>query len=63
MDYCTLEIYPLLTDFLYEAIFQRDENNLLPKTIINEPALQVYIKNFGKEKDDYCLYAEVEKRL
>ena len=26
--------YELLSDFLYEAIFQRDENNRLPREII-----------------------------
>lgn len=36
--------YPLLSDFLYEAIFQKDETNPAPKTIINEPALQVYVE-------------------
>lgn len=50
--------YKLLDDFLYEAIFQPDETNLAPKEIIQRPELQVYIKNFGKEKDDYCLCAE-----
>ena len=55
--------YSLLENFLYEAIFQKDETNLLPKTIINNPALQVYIKDFGKMKDDYCLCAEVNKKI
>jgi len=55
--------YPLLEEFLYEAVFQRDENNLIPKTIINDPALQVYIKDFGTMKDDYCLCAEVDKKI
>lgn len=51
--------YPRLADFLYEAIFQSDENNLAPKTIIQKPELQIYIKDFGGGKDDYCLCAEV----
>lgn len=54
--------YPLLSDFLYEAIYQRDENNLLPKTVIQEPSLQVYIENFGTMQDDYCMCAEVNKK-
>ncbi|WP_312433577.1 GNAT family N-acetyltransferase [Lacrimispora sp.] len=53
--------YPLLADFLYEAIFQRDDNNLLPRAIIEEPSLHAYIENFGRMKDDYCLCAEVNK--
>lgn len=52
--------YSLLCNFLYEAIFQRDEMNLLPKSIIEKPELQVYIKDFGNQKDDYCLCAEVD---
>lgn len=55
--------YPLLADFLYEAIFQRDDNNLLPREVISEPSLQIYIKDFGKMKDDYCLCAEVDKKI
>lgn len=53
------EEYPLLEDFLYEAIFQPDENNLVPRTILQKPELQVYIKDFGHRIDDYCLCAEV----
>lgn len=48
----------LLDDFLYEAIFQRDENNLVSREIINQPELRVFIEDFGKP-DDYCLVAEV----
>lgn len=55
--------YSFLSDFLYEAIFQRDENNLLPKSIIEQPELQMYIQNFGKEKDDYCYCAEVNNKI
>ena len=55
--------YPLLSDFLYEAIFQPDETNLADKSIIERPELQVYIKDFGKEKDDYCFCAEVDSKI
>lgn len=44
--------------FLYEAIFQREGEEKLPKTIILQPELQLYIENFGKESD-HCLVAEV----
>lgn len=57
------EEYSLLDDFLYEAIFQRDETNLAPKSIIKSPELQMYINKFGKKKDDYCLCAEVEGKI
>ena len=55
--------YPLLQDFLYEAIFRRDENNKAPKEIINEPSIKVYIENFGKKPHDYCLCAEVDNKI
>jgi Acetyltransferases len=55
--------YPLFEDFLYEAIFQRDENNLAPKSITQRPELQVYIQNFGCKQGDYCLCAEVDEKV
>lgn len=57
------EEYFLLNDFLNEAIFQSDKENLAPKSIINKPQLQVYIKNFGSKEDDFCLCAEVNKKV
>ncbi|BDR57825.1 GNAT family N-acetyltransferase [Xylocopilactobacillus apicola] len=48
----------ILKDFLYYAIFQREGAELLPKSIIEEPDLAVYIKDFGNYKDDYCLVDE-----
>ena len=55
--------YPLLDDFLYQAIYQPDKTNLVPRSIIEKPELQVYIKDFGKQKDDYCFCAEVENKI
>lgn len=55
--------YPILDEFIYEAIFQRDETNLLPKEIIKSPEIYIYVKNFGKEKEDYCLCTEIENRI
>ena len=52
----------LLEDFLYEAIYQPNENNLLPRDIIKEPKISVYIDGWG-EKDDLCLVAAVEGRI
>lgn len=67
MDYIIREMrideYPLLDDFLYQAIYQPDTTNLAPKSIINKPELRVYIKDFGKQKDDYCFCAEVDNRV
>ena len=55
--------YPLLGDFLYQAIYQPDTTDLAPKSIINKPELQVYIQDFGRQKDDYCFCAEVNNRI
>lgn len=67
MDYTIREMrtdeYPLLDDFLYQAIYQPDTTNLAPKSIINNPELQVYIQDFGRQKDDYCFCAEVNNRI
>ncbi|WMJ87074.1 GNAT family N-acetyltransferase [Anaerocolumna sp. MB42-C2] len=52
----------ILDDMLYEAIYQSDENNLLPREIIQRPEIKVYIEDFGKE-DDYCLVAEVTGKI
>lgn len=53
---------PILENFLYEAIFQRDKNNLLPRDIINQPQLRIFIDDFGKP-DDYCLVAELKQKI
>ena len=47
----------LLQDFLYEAIFVPEGMPAPPKSIINQPELQVYITDFGKKKDDIGLVA------
>ena len=48
----------LLQDFLYEAIFVPEGVPAPPKSIINQPELQVYIAGFGKKKDDIGLIAD-----
>lgn len=40
----------LLQDFLYEAVFVPEGMSAPPKSIINQPELQVYITDFGKKK-------------
>lgn len=67
MDYTIREMrideYPLLDDFLYQAIYQPDKTNLAPKSIINNSEIQVYIKGFGTQKDDHCFCAEVDNKV
>ena len=54
---------PLLTDFLYEAIFQEDTGNLAPSTIIQQPDIWKYIDRFGELSGDYCLVAEEDGNI
>ncbi|MDL2250933.1 GNAT family N-acetyltransferase [Lachnospiraceae bacterium OttesenSCG-928-J05] len=51
----------LLEDFLYEAIFVPEGAAAPPKSIINQPELQIYINDFGKKKDDIGIFAEVDE--
>ena len=53
----------LLQDFLYEAIFVPEGMPAPPRSIINQPELQVYITDFGKKKDDIALVVEVDKKV
>jgi len=50
----------ILETMLYEAIYQPVGSELLPREVIKVPEISVYIDNFLKNKDDYCLVAEVE---
>lgn len=67
MNYTIREInaaeYPLLEDFLYEAIFIPQEVEPPPRSIINNDELQVYIKDFGEKPDDRCLAAEADGKI
>lgn len=66
MDYKIREIkeseYPILSDFLYEAIFIPEGMEKPPKSIIEQPKLQVYITDFGKA-DDWCFVAEIREKI
>lgn len=55
--------YPLLDNFLYEAIFVPEGAEPPPKTIIASPELQVYVEHFGEAKDDWGLAAEVGGKI
>ncbi|ABR48289.1 GCN5-related N-acetyltransferase [Alkaliphilus metalliredigens QYMF] len=52
----------ILKDMLYEAIFQTDEKNLLPRDVIEQPELSIYINNWGKS-DDLCLVVEIDGKI
>lgn len=50
----------VLDDFLYEAIFIPKGMTAPSREIIKAPELQVYVRDFGKQKDDICFVAEAE---
>ena len=64
MEYIIREIkqeeYEILNDFLYEAIFVPAGEQPPEKSVIYLPELQVYVEDFGNQKDDICFLAEVE---
>lgn len=53
----------LLEEFLYHTIFQSQDIKPLPKEIIETPDIWVYIDKFGKDKNDFCLVAEVRNGI
>lgn len=67
MDYIIREMkkseYPLLNDFLYEAIFIPQGQEPPPRSILNAPELQVYIADFGTKKHDRALAAETGGKI
>ena len=67
MEYIIREIekseYQLLDNFLYEAIFIPAGVQPPEKNIIKLPELQVYVADFGKQKDDICFLAEVNDKV
>ena len=48
---------------MYEAIFIPECVSAPSKDIINQPDLQVYVKDFGKNKGDLCLVAQVSDKI
>jgi len=52
-----------LSDLLYEAIYQSDITKSFTKEVINVSEVQVYIKNYGTKKDDYCLVADLNGQI
>lgn len=67
MEYTIREIkkaeYPLLEEFLYEAIFIPPGEQAPPKSIVKSPELQVYIAGFGGQKNDKGLVAEAGGKI
>lgn len=54
---------PVLEDILYEAVFQPEGEKVLPRDIIYNPEIWVYIDKFSEKPDDYCLVAEKSNEI
>lgn len=52
----------LLEEFLYNAVFQKNQHDSIPRAITKEPSVNIYIKDYGKPTDS-CLVAEVNKKI
>lgn len=52
----------LLEEYLYYAIFQREGEPLLPHSIIHQPAISVFIDDFGAPEDN-CLVADMSGKI
>lgn len=50
----------ILEIMLYEAIYQPAGSEPLSRDVIKIPEIRVYIEDFFKKKDDYCLVADVQ---
>jgi len=56
-DYCVLR------EFLYQAIYIPDGEELPPREIIDEPEIIIYIKDFGKQAGDLGVVAERDGQI
>jgi len=63
MEYTIREIRPdeghYIKEFTYQAIFQRDRDRLIPRSILDAPEIRVFYEDFGKA-DDNGLILEVD---
>lgn len=57
------EEYPLLRDFLYEAIFIPEGVEPPPRSILDQPELQLYIEDFGSSVHDRAFVAESDGKV
>ena len=66
MNYLIRNLFPyehgILADFLYEAIYIPRGVDAPPRSIIEQPELQLYISDWGREQD-HCLVAEADGRI
>ena len=49
--------YNLLEEFLYQAIYIPEGFSPLERSILQDPDLQMYVKDFGQKDRDFALAA------
>lgn len=57
------EEHGLLREFLYQAIYLPEGVQPPPRSVVDQPELQVYLAGFGTQPGDHCLVAEVEGKV
>ena len=55
--------YPVLKDFLYEAIFVPEGEKAPERSILDQPELQVYISGFGRDESDCAVAALADGKI
>lgn len=55
--------YPLLREFLYQAIFLPEGTWPPSRSVIDLSKLPIYIADFGTQFGDHCLAAEVNGKI
>lgn len=58
-----LSEYPLLREFLYQAIFVPEGEAPPERSILEKPELQVYVEAFGSRDGDACMVAEADGKI
>jgi GNAT superfamily N-acetyltransferase len=53
----------ILPELLYLSIYQAPGAELIPRSVIEIPEVNQYIKNFGSKKGDYGLVAAINKQI
>ena len=57
------EEYPLLQDFLYQAIFVTEGAEMPDRSLLQLPELRYYTEQFGQKAGDLAFVAEVEGQV
>ena len=57
------EEYPMLRDFTYECLYVHEGEEPFPRSILDTEEMQVYMRDFGKKKDDFCYIVEVDGEI